>query len=49
VKDRADIPSLQASDQLTGLFRRDRDKINVSARCHVKSQEMGYGSYSGLT
>ena len=32
VKDRADLPSLEARDQPAGLFRRDSDKVNVSAR-----------------
>jgi hypothetical protein len=31
VKDRADLASLEVRDQPAGLFRRDRDKINVSA------------------
>ena len=32
VKDRADLPSLEARDQPAGLFRRDSDKVNASAR-----------------
>jgi hypothetical protein len=32
VKDRADLPWLEARDQSAGLFRRDSDKVSVSAR-----------------
>jgi hypothetical protein len=32
VKDRLDLPSLEARDQPAGLFCRDSDKVNVSAR-----------------
>jgi hypothetical protein len=32
VKDRADLPWLEARDQSAGLFRRDSDKVNVLAR-----------------
>jgi hypothetical protein len=32
VKDRADLPSLEARDQPAGLVCRDSDKVNVSAR-----------------
>jgi hypothetical protein len=32
VKDRADLPSLEARDQPAGLFCWDRDEVNVSAR-----------------
>jgi hypothetical protein len=32
VKDRADLPSLETRDQPAGLFCRDSDKVNASAR-----------------
>ena len=32
VENRADLPWLEARDQSAGLFRRDSDKVNVSAR-----------------
>jgi len=47
VKDRADLLWLEARDQSAGLFRRDIDKVNVSARSlldhlrHDRQRAMG--------
>ena len=50
VKDRADLPSLEARDQPAGLFGRDSDKVNVSARSlrhhlgHDRQRAVGPGA-----
>ena len=49
MKDRADLPWLEARNQATGLLRRDSDKVNVSARSlrhhlgHDRQRAMGPG------
>ena len=50
VKDRADLPWLEARDQSAGLFRRDSDEVNVSARSllhhlrHDRQRAVGPGA-----
>ena len=50
MKDRADLPWLEARDQSAGLFRRDSDKVNVSARSllhhlrHDRQRAVGPGA-----
>jgi len=40
VKDRADLPSLEARDQPAGLFCRDSDKVNASRAASATTSGM---------